>query len=201
MRIRLLIGSILATGCVGGDDSTGTEGAGDEHDFTDNDFSLDEEVFCDEILPLSTTWHISPAFAGDPPLDFAGKEYWQDEFELDNTWRTTGDLSWVGDLLPGESLAIRRSVNFEPYPKDGLTLSLSADDGLTLYLNEQQIGVWGGNATTVGCVNRGCANETVVDPINMDNFALTGVNTIAMLVSNAADQGSASLEFSCPQGR
>ena len=173
---------LLIAGCQG---TSATDETADDKTITDLDADFDGSATCADSAPYSFPWKISESFTTTPPTDGAGRAWYELDFEYDLTWSSSGDVSTAANLAEGESLVARVDFVFDPYPKDGLYFEFSADDGLALYVNETEIGVWGGDATTPGCVNRSCDDAVTVDPVSLDGAAFTGDNLIAILLTNA----------------
>ena len=182
LRDMLLGCGLLFVGCAS---TSATDGSDTDPSSLDLDNDFDGSASCADSTPYSFPWKISEPFTSTPPTDGGGRAWYDLDFEYDLTWSSSGDVSTAANLSEGESLVARVDFLFDPYPKDGLHFEFSADDGIALYINETEMGVWGGDATTPGCVNRSCDNAVTVDPVSLDGVAFTGDNLIAIMLTNA----------------
>lgn len=138
---------------------------------------------CDgEVLP-TLSWVGSASFS-DPadPVDGGGLPFWDPAADL---------ADWAPVAIPDTTIPVgldrayvaRFALTDVPYD---LSLDLESDDGITVWVNGEEIGAWGGSWQMEGCVNEhaNCVVTTDVPAVDVTDRLVVGDNVVAARVSN-----------------
>ncbi|MCP4810757.1 MAG: hypothetical protein GY913_11070 [Proteobacteria bacterium] len=138
-----------------------------------------------ETFDSGWTWAASDAlWESDDPADADGVAFYDVDYA-----DALGSISLpdAHQVPPGADRAYRAVVPIEAVP--GVLVDIQSDDGLWLWVNGEEVGHWGGDWQTEGCVNdeANCLEYVTVDPIDITPYLVDGDNIIAARVSNAIE--------------
>lgn len=164
-------------------DTSGDTGDTDPPAEVDVEDSGELPVDCTGVEFGTWQWWGSQPFATEPdPADSAGIAYYDPSYSM---------IGWSTVALPDRNIPVGSDKVFlarfdlAEVPPD-MTVSLTSDDGVWLYVNGAFVGHWGGEWQEEGCVNDGasCGARVEMDPVAVTGHLVAGSNVIAARVSN-----------------
>ncbi|MCB9683102.1 MAG: hypothetical protein H6733_16680 [Alphaproteobacteria bacterium] len=139
---------------------------------------------CADATLTVGSWVASPTFTGaDDPVDGLARPFHD----------PTADVSGWSPVTPpdrnaipqGSDRAYRLTVDVTGTPPR-VVMDLQSDDGLTVWIDGQRVGQWGGQWQQEGCVNDAaeCIETIAVPPIDVSTWLTEGSHVVALRVSN-----------------
>jgi len=173
---RLICGFVLLLGC-----NDQHPQALDDGEYIPGDEPA--EIVCAD-LDLAWGWLASPAFSDEADPTDGALPFHDPLFDA---------AGWSPMVLPdstgipvGFDRAYRAEFDLSQLPSDAVALDLQSDDGLSVWVNGELLGRWGGSWQQEGCVGAvaGCVDTILVDPVDFSSMLQAGTNVVAARVSN-----------------